>query len=293
MEKDKIFFGETGITSTSANHISNIAKEYTETINNTITGIRLYTTQAELLDGGEPKILSIGEDITYTNFDYFLNETAQANSLIAWLREAIRAKENLTKEVYAQTDYYICEQLGIELPQPPKPVQRITEDDYIATLPLKQRNRYYQIGAYCAVYGKFIHPNGEFAMARKNLNDVIRKPNQINGAGKETIIYTYTPTSKSQDVEDVFFKLQEKYRNYQAELNKMKYDIETAVNKHNADESARFQAEQAIYISKQTEICEKVTQWKKDEAEKIMNLKIIIPDALKETYNQINNLKKN
>ena len=32
MQKDKIYFGENGLTSTSANHIANLAKEYYQTL---------------------------------------------------------------------------------------------------------------------------------------------------------------------------------------------------------------------------------------------------------------------
>ena len=37
MQKDKIYFGENGLTSTSANHIANLAKEYYQTLRNFLT----------------------------------------------------------------------------------------------------------------------------------------------------------------------------------------------------------------------------------------------------------------
>ena len=38
MEKDLVFFGEQGLTSTSANHIANLAKEYVAGLEESIDG---------------------------------------------------------------------------------------------------------------------------------------------------------------------------------------------------------------------------------------------------------------
>lgn len=74
MQKDLVFFkkeGEEGValTSTSANHIANLAKEY------------IQGESSEVLD----------------SLQSLLEGVAQTKSLIAWLREGIKAKENLMK----------------------------------------------------------------------------------------------------------------------------------------------------------------------------------------------------
>jgi hypothetical protein len=56
MEKDKIFFGEGGITSTSANHCANVAKEMYQYLQNELFLMKLYTTEVSLIDSSEKKL---------------------------------------------------------------------------------------------------------------------------------------------------------------------------------------------------------------------------------------------
>ena len=60
MEKDKIFFGEGGITSTSANHCANVAKEMYQYLQNELFLMKLYTTEVSLIDSSEKKLLREG-----------------------------------------------------------------------------------------------------------------------------------------------------------------------------------------------------------------------------------------
>ena len=49
MQKDLIFFAESGLTSTSANHIANLAKEYTRSISEDLDNIDFITINASLM----------------------------------------------------------------------------------------------------------------------------------------------------------------------------------------------------------------------------------------------------
>lgn len=175
MQKDLVFFkkeGEEGValTSTSANHVANLAKEY-------IQGVK---------------------------------------SLIAWLREGIKAKENLMN--------------GMVKPETPNYGHVLTEVEYYASLPIKKRNRYYQLETEAAVLGKYIHPDGHLSDARKELKDKLQHPHKVDGRGRDALIYTYTPTVDVAEVDNVFFELQKKHREIQAQLNAMKHSCEQAIN---------------------------------------------------------------
>lgn len=46
---NQVFFGKEGLTSTSANHVANMAKEYAERIGQEVKTLRLFTQKARLL----------------------------------------------------------------------------------------------------------------------------------------------------------------------------------------------------------------------------------------------------
>lgn len=62
MEKDLIFFGEQGLTSTSAGHIANLAKEYIAGLEEFINNLNFYDIDIQLLSSQETKPLSKGND---------------------------------------------------------------------------------------------------------------------------------------------------------------------------------------------------------------------------------------
>ena len=91
-----VFFAENGLTSTSANHIANLAKEAYQNLENELNSICFYTTKVSLLGTSTKEVLHYGNQlIDVTKLD----KIAELKSLIAWLREAIKAKEQLTRNV--------------------------------------------------------------------------------------------------------------------------------------------------------------------------------------------------
>ena len=102
MKKDMIFFSTEGkgLTSTSANHIANLAKEMVREIETFVSGLTLYSTSVVLIGNDNVNIINEGDTAeALDKVKTQLHTIAKANSLIAWLREAIKAKERLQKEV--------------------------------------------------------------------------------------------------------------------------------------------------------------------------------------------------
>ena len=302
MEKQVVFFKEQGLTSTSANHIANLAKEAYKELENELASTIFYTTTVSLISSEESKQLRKGVDSDFLDsVAEKLKKIARLKSLIAWLREAIKAKETLKSETEDMHIKDIAERLGIKVPEEPEykedaaPV--MTEEEYWASKNVKERNHYLELETECAVIGQAIHPDGWLARSRKRLFEVINKPNEISGGGRDTLLHSYTPTVSVGQVEDTYFALQKKHRALQAELNKLKHECEMAIaadKRRNLTEQSNIIAENRRlheeYVFQNREFYNKTDQFREKELERIAALKIVIPDSLKDVYNEISNL---
>ena len=297
MQKDLIFFGENGLTSSHANYLSNVAKESYLQIEKELSNIRFVDKKMSLIGQSEEQLISEGVK-TVSDIDGKLDRVAKLKSLICWLREAIKAKERLLEEV----NHITFEDCGFEIPEQPEAPKRetyIQADDVIGTWGIKQRNRYYYLETLCAQIGKFIHPDGWFTNARDKMFDAIHNPRVVSGNGRDTVVYHYVPSIDVKEVEDEFMSLQDKYRSYQAELNGMKHEIEVAVenDKVAKDSDYRerwqtYQGEYDKYSHQLVELSNRLTEVKNQKLAELQKLKIIIPDSLKSIYEEVSKLGK-
>ena len=278
MLKDKIFFGESGLTTTSANHIANIAKEKYQLLLKQLETITLYNTNIGLISS-EKQPLSYGVE-TLSNVKPSLETIAQLKSLIAWLREAIKAKERLFEDIKS-------ENFGLVAPIQPICENVMTEDEYVATWSIKKRNRYYFLETMCATIGSYIHPNGAFAKAREEYMNKLTNPLKVVGQGRDTTIYEYVPSIDSEEVENTFMALQSEYRAYQSELNSLKYEIEEAIRSDNLSKGNKYLSEMQNYEVSLDNYNAEIKTLRLKENERISNLKIIIPDSLQKIYQEV------
>ena len=170
MQKDLVFFkkeGEEGValTSTSANHIANLAKEYIQGVETQLNNICFFNAEVALVGsvGGASTIQTGGTSEVLNDLQSLLEGVAHAKSLIAWLREGIKAKENLMKDLQTISLEGWCKENGIAKPEAPNYGHVLTEIEYYISLPIKERNRYYQLETEAAVLGKYIHPDGHLS----------------------------------------------------------------------------------------------------------------------------------
>lgn len=293
MNKNEIFFGENGLTSTSANHIANMAKEYTQNFESgKLSNFDFFETTVGLI--GSPERSKIKRGTTpqeLAEFPTILDCIAQANSLIAWLREAIKARDALFSAINNKDMDEWLSEYGLEVPVSPSR-KKIDRDDIISELNIKERNRLYELQAKAAALGKFVHPDGHFARARKALLEVIAVPNNIKGEGRDAMIYEYTNTCEECQVNEMFFKIQGLYRSTQAELNSMNHNIDEAVRAKNMEYMAQYNEELQKYNATMKEYTAKFELWKSEESKRIADLKIVIPVHLENIYNTINDLSK-
>lgn len=294
MKQDYIFLGEEGLTSTSANHIANVAKEFYQTVESELDGVKLINKAVSTLTDSNVKVLSRGNDSAFIeSMESKLQQVVEAKALIAWLREAIKAKERLLQEVKDLRIDEFCKLQNIDFEHVSiaRPTY-MSEDEYLATLSIKDRNRLLELQTQCAVIGKYIHIDGKFNKARKDLKSKLQEPNHMIGSDKDAIIYTYTPSVTSKEADDVFFKLQAKHRAYQAELNGMLHTMQEVLDKDKFEKNAEYSRKINESNAKLNSIQAQMKEFQDLEVARISQLKIVIPNDLKEIFNALNKIGK-
>ena len=287
-KKYEIFFGENGLTNTSANHVANKIKEYIRNKETAISNISFLTKDVELLVNDSKKRVRTGLDNKdINNLTGTLKFIGDCKGLAAWLREAIKAKEAALKDIDNISMLEWAEQNSFIVPQLPAREHVMTEDDVVSEMPVNERVKYYTIEAKVAAIGKAIHNNGAFAEARKEAQMRQSKPIDIIGEGRDAMIYTYTLSADQETIDNEFMNLVNMHRELQAELNKIKYAIETKVKESEAASNEKYTKDYTAYQTNMQDITNKWTEWRHLEKMRIQNLKIVIPDALKKIYDII------
>ena len=277
------FFGAEGLTNTSANFIANKAKEMYENSNNVFFD---FVTSEVSVIGMDRKVVS-HKGMTEDEFNKSIDEVANVGklkSLIAWLREAIKARQTMVDAVKNIDAEDYAEELGIELPERAQMQRTITEDEVIAEMSVAERCRYYYLEAQCANLGKLIHPSGDFSNSIKQAKQSLRTGLSTSGEGRDMTITEYTASLNMDMVDQKFMEMQELHRSLQAELNGIKHKIESALEEHNTKvRIANHKASEEFSLSMKI-VTNKVDEVRDKELQRIRGLKIIIPDSLKETY---------
>lgn len=289
----KVYFGVDGLTSTSANYVCNLAKEYYKKFETALDQTKFYDTTVSLIGSKEFMTVSAGMNpIDLPKIPAMIKIIADCKSLIAWFREAIKAREEMRKLLDRTTIEKWAEDNGLTLPEVPEMDHVLTEEEYYFNLSIKDMHRYYYLEAICAELGKYIHENG---VLNREKEDMVRKSNapySTCGSGRDMTVTKYRLTCDYDDVESVYFSLQDQHRSYQAQLNAMKFECEKAIQKSQAEANAKYAEECAAYADKMREHQAHFKQWKLNADTELQNLKIVIPDHLTETYNKIKSLGK-
>lgn len=289
MQKDKIFLGENGLTSTSANYCANMAKEFYQHLEEELQNFQLYDESISLLSADMvPVQYSTGKTSEFLeSLDSKLADIAALKSLIAWLREAIKARKSLTDELDDIDLEQWCSDNGVEYPQAPSKQHVLTEDEYYGSLGIKERNTYYALETKCTTIGKFIHESGRFNTERRKLASIYENPSILRENGRDTTVVIRRPSVSVEDVDVVFFALQNKHREYQASLNAIKHKCELAIEKSQMEADAKYREDYARYRAQYNEILAQFTEWKHRQAIALQSLKIAIPDNLKGIYDKV------
>lgn len=285
---ENVFFGENGLTSTSANFIANQAKEYVESLREYLSTTNFLDSTIELIGSGKETLSKKGfSSDEVRNVDEVLNSIVSAYSLIAWLREALKAKENIGRAINKQDLSDWAKENNITLPEFPREITKLSEDDVISKWSVKDRNRYLTAQTFCSVYGKYIHPDGDFSKARKEFLNKRFNSIEYTECGSNTIIHRYTPTVDQSTIESTFKNLQFKWRENQAIVNSYKHKIDTEIQDDYVKRLAEYRNEYDRVSEELISIRAKYQGYIENKQKEASALKIIIPNALKAIYNLV------
>lgn len=287
--KYKVFFAEKGITSTSANHVSNKGKELLKSEQAVLDNINFVNTTASLLSGGESRTITKGMNAdSFESMHKTIAKIANLNAMSAWIHEAIKAKTEILEYVQSLSIDKWAKDQNIELPNAPVKEFPIVESDVIGTWDVAKRNKYYVYESYCSLVGKFIHPKGAFYEAKAQMNNAVQNPNKVEGSGRDAIIYSYEPSMPISDVNVEYNWLSTELRHKEAEFNKMKQEIVDAITEDKLAKSQKFNDAYAKYIDAMESIRNKFDMWKTKAVKEVSALKIYLPQGPKQTYDEIN-----
>lgn len=288
--KYKVFFAEKGITSTSANHVSNKGKELLKSEQAILDNINFVNTTMSLLYGGNCKTITNGmkPDDSFESIHKTIAKIANLNAMSAWIHEAIKAKTEILDYVQSLPITEWAKNQNIELPNAPGKEFPIGESDVIGTWDVAKRNKYYVYESYCSLVGKFIHPKGAFYEAKEKMNNAVQNPNKVEGSGRDAIIYSYEPSIPVSDVNAEYDWLSTELRHKEAEFNKMKQEIIDAITEDKLAKAQKFDDEYAKYVDTMESIRNKFDMWKTKTVKEISALKIYLPQGPKQTYDEIN-----
>ena len=288
--KYKVFFAEKGITSTSANHVSNKGKELLKSEQAILDNINFVNTTMSLLYGGNCKTITNGmkPDDSFESIHKTIAKIANLNAMSAWIHEAIKAKTEILEYVQSISIDKWAKYQNIELPDAPGKEFPITESDVIGTWDVAKRNKYYVYESYCSLVGKFIHPKGAFYEAKEKMNNAVQNPNKVEGSGRDAIIYSYEPSIPVSDVNAEYDWLSTELRHKEAEFNKMRQEIIDAITEDKLAKAQKFDDAYTKYIDTMESIRNKFDMWKTKTVKEISALKIYLPQGPKQTYDEIN-----
>ena len=294
-----IYFGEEGMTSTSAQHVSAMANVMVQDIKQHIMGLRLYEKSIRVIGDVECKVEEVNN--TLPEISEGVKQICKANALIAWLREAVKEREQAQQYIQDMTLDKWMELQGIEKPASPVPpmMPKINFQDYKTILDtglsVKEYNRFVELNSALAVYGEMIHDKGLLTRQKNELARIMQNPTEVKESGRDTIITTYkVDVNVSVDIDKLYTELQSEYRKLQAEKNGIEAKFSNLAMDYQTRKMEEWKAAKAQYDRDLTRVNSELVgiqtqmqEWKKQRMEELAALKIIIPNDLKALYKEL------
>ena len=296
---DIYFTNEEGMTSTSAQHVSAMANVMVQDIKQHIMGLRLYEKSIRVIGDAEVTVETVNN--TLPEISDGVKQICKANALIAWLREAVKEREQAQQYIQDMTLDKWMELQGIEKPTSPVPpmMPKINFQDYKTILDtglsVKEYNRFVELNSALAVYGEMIHDKGLLTRQKNELARILQNPTEVKESGRDTIITTYkVDVNVSVDIDKLYTELQSEYRKLQAEKNGIEAKFSNLAMDYQTRKMEEWKAAKAQYDrdlqkvnSELVGIQTQMQEWKKQRLEELAALKIIIPNDLKALYKEL------
>lgn len=291
---NNVFFKDGFLTSTEAQNICNVANEVIARLAESINTVQFYNTSITSIVSSDNEVCAGRGTTDITWIQDAIIKIGKYNSLIAWLKEAIKNKEEAIGEISSMSLQEWSEFKYYPNPMSPSRKATVTREDVIRNLEATDLNKYFTLQSKAAAIGKFIHETGSISRAKIMLNKVVAEPSKVSGAGRDTVVYKYTPSVNVNDVDNMFLSLMSEHRNLNAQLNFIKAKAVEEANKQNIANEQEYQKARTAYskeyndwLDKTEDLQSRFNQYIITEKEKISKLKINVPDSLMETYKSI------
>jgi len=285
---NNVYYGEKGLTSTSANFIANKSKEIFEGIEKELDEFTFVNVTYKVA-GAEPILVEAGKSLDWlkTKIDE-LDKIGKLKALNAWLREAVKQKDDAQEDLRNKDMIrWLCEKEETIMERPR--LNAVTEDMIINQMTVGERQKYLELEAQAANIGKIIHRDGSFNKARKIVKNQMGKQD-VTGVGTPSLtVSMYSSSVPVEEIDKLFMQLQDKFRKIQAELNGIKHAIKEKETKENDRLLSEYQIQQNEYDAWFKMKNAEFSQFKNNEMQRIADLKVIIPDNLKDIYEYVQN----
>lgn len=299
-----VFFakeGEMGLNETSAAHLCALANSQKEAAEQVLENLSFVNTSLSIVGSSQQTPINIGKTKdTLPGIQSSLNLVCKMNEFIAWFAEARKHLEDYKKKRQKISVFTFCDEQGIDYPEELEEIhmeEEKTLEDIIEELPIKERQVYLSLEAQAAVLGNFIHKGNPMDKARKEVLKVTQKPFKTDVNGRDTLIYSYEPSIKLEDIDSLYDKVQSDYRKLEQQLNHMKADLRnklasanTEISNHNQDILQEYHEKESERYARIRKINQQFNQFKIDENTRLSKIKLAVPDKFKDTIKYLNSL---
>lgn len=202
------------------------------------------------------------------------------------------------------------EEAGIEEPQLPIASQKtFGEKEAMLGLDVKTRARLHTLNATAAAIGTCIHPEGAFAVAREELMSVGNAPSELQAIGQVAMITDKRATVGQDKVDKVFFDLQARHRELEAEENRIKANLQqkqveaalaekeaykrqldayhTELDAYHKATDKYYEEVEKPYLAAMSALERELALWKDQELEQLKPLCFSFPPEMKETLAEV------
>ena len=288
MDYTSKFLDTKGLTTAEANYTANIIKELCERISNEIKQLTLFKGTLNF----QGKQTEYNKVYKVENLEEKCLEEGNLYALSAWLREAIKAKEALLKQVENDNfDISLLNEVNYG-----KAISLLTEDEVKYSLPINELAEYLAYEAKAAHIGKKVHPNGIF---EQWFNMIKNTPKvQINEINKDYIV-EFDQVVDEKDLYQTYFTLQKEYREAEQKVNYYKAKVKNLLNEKNQEINQKNRALQdklsqdlEIQNSKNLALQAEINNLRGQKLKEVSELKIIIPNELQKTLDYVQTYSK-
>jgi len=284
------FLDTKGLTSAEANYTANIVKELCERISNEIKQLTIF--EGVLNFQGKQTIYN--KVFKVDNLEEKCLEEGNLYALSAWLREAIKSKDNLLKQVDLDNfEIKLLNEVFIDIEATSK---LLTEDEIKYSLPINELADYLACEAKAAHIGKKVHPNGIFEVWFNAIKNTPRV--QINDVNKDYVV-EFSQIVDEKDLYSIYFNLQKEYREAEQKVNYYKAKIKNLldeknqkINQQNKAIYNKHREDLELQNSKNLSIQTEIDILRRDKAKEISALKIVIPNELQKTLEYVQTYSK-